>query len=401
MGRGGMAGYTRARLTIDRIERLEPGQVIMDTDEPALGVRRQGRARVYFVRKHKAGRRHYMTIGEHGAGGLTVTLAREKAKRVVAAINDGFSPAEARAHDRGIPTVSRLADEWLRLHVDVKLKPKTGRAYRSTLNVIILPALGSMRVDLVTSDLVQRMHHAARHKPYAANRAMAVLSKMHAFAERCGYVRSNTNPVRGTERFRETNRERFLNTEELSRLGMALVDPAIAARHSPFALAAIRLLLLTGARLNEALSLQWKHINLDRGTALLPDSKTGRKPIIFGEAAVRLLSELPRTSSPFVFPGAKDGQPLESVRKTWASVCRKADLDGVRIHDLRHTFASISASSGGSLPMIGRLLGHSQPQTTARYAHIAFDPVRELADRAARSIDLALGNGPSTKCGDN
>ena len=386
-----MAGFSRARLTIDRIERLDPGQVIMDTDEPALGVRRQGKARVYFIRKHRAGRRHYVTIGEHGAGGLTVTLAREKAKRLVAAINDGFSPAEARAHDRGIPTVAGLADEWMRLHVDAKLKPKTARAYRSSLKVTILPSLGSVRIDSVTPDLAQRMHHAARHKPYAANRAMAVLSKMHAFAERCGYVKPNTNPVRGTERFRETKRERYLSAEELNRLGLALNDPDIGARHSPFALSAIRLLLLTGMRLNEVLRLQWTDVDLTRGIALLPDSKTGRKPVILGVAAVDLMTGLPRTSSRYLFPGAKTDQPLESVRKTWASITRVADLDGVQLHDLRHTFASVSASSGASLPMIGRLLGHAQPQTTSRYAHLAIDPVREVANLTAGSIAAALG----------
>jgi integrase len=201
----------------------------------------------------------------------------------------------------------------------------------------------------------------------------------------------NSNPVKGLERYPEEKRERFLSREELARLGAALSDEGVIDRHSPFALAAIGLLLLTGMRRNEALRLRWPEVDLERGLLLLRDSKTGKKAIILGEHAVQLLAELPRTSSEWVFPGAKPGCPLEGIRKAWASVTKAAGLKGVRIHDLRHTFASYSAGAGASLPMIGTLLGQSQAATTQRYAHLAQDPVRDIANRAGELIARAVG----------
>ena len=382
--------FRRTKITATVVDNLSAGETVMDTDEPGFGVRRQGAARIFFVRKHAAGRRHFQTIGEYGTGDLTVTTARDKAKRLVVAIRDGLSPAERRARDRTMPTVAELAEEWLTFHVDVMLKPATARLYRSTLKSTILPPLGRVRVDQITDDHVARMHNAARETPYAANRALAIVSKMLGYAERKGYRPRGSNPVRGLERYRESKRERFLSREELQRLGMALSDPGIAARHSPFALAAIALLVLTGMRLNEALKLRWTEVDFERGLLLLADSKTGAKGIVLGEPALRLLAGLPRTESRWAFPGAQANKPLYDVKKTWASVTAAAKLEDVRIHDLRHTFASVSAGKGATLHMIGRLLGHSHPATTARYAHLVDDPVREIADRSSASIADAL-----------
>jgi len=383
--------FKKAKISAETIDRLRPGETVMDIEEPGFGVRRQGGARVFFLRKHARGRRHFLTIGECGTGGLTVTAARTKAKQHVVAIRDGMSPAERRARERGMPIVGELADEWLELHVDAKLKPSTARLYRSTLKSTILPAIAQIRVDQLADDHITKMHHAARKVPYAANRALAIVSKMMAYAERKGLRPKNSNPVKAIERYREEKRERFLSHDELARLGSALSDPDIMARHSLFALAAVGLLLLTGMRLNEALKLRWTEVDLERGLLQLGDSKTGKKAIILGEQALRLLTDMPRTDSLWVFPGGKAGQPLYSLKKAWAAVINLASLEGVRIHDLRHTFASFSAGAGGSLPMIGRLLGHSQAATTLRYAHLAHDPVRQIANRASEAIALALG----------
>jgi integrase len=145
-----------------------------------------------------------------------------------------------------MPTVQTFASDWLNLHVDAKLGPSTARLYRSTLKSTILPVIGRVPVDQLTIDNIMRMHHAARHAPYAANRALAITSKLMNHAERMGLRARNSNPVKGMERYREQRRERFLSEDELGRLGNALDDPRITARHSPFALGAIGLLLLTG-----------------------------------------------------------------------------------------------------------------------------------------------------------
>jgi integrase len=197
--------------------------------------------------------------------------------------------------------------------------------------------------------------------------------------------------VKGMERYREQRRDRFLSKDELGRLGNALANPCIIARHSPFALGAIGLLLLTGMRLNEALKLRWSEVDLQRGLLLLGDSKSGKKAVIIGQHAATLLASFPRTDTEWVFPGSKNGKPLHDVKKAWRSVTGLAGLDGVRVHDLRHTFASYSAGAGASLPIIGTLLGHTQAVTTARYAHLAQSPVREIADRVSQSLASSAG----------
>lgn len=386
--------YETRRITVGVVDRLEPGHMVMDSEQPGFGVRNQGGARIYFLRKFARGRRHFVTFGEHGTGGLTVTSAREKASRLVNALRDGLAPAERRARERTMPTVGEYAEQWLTAHVDAKLKKSTARQYRSTIKALITPAIGRVRVDQLADDHIAELHLAAQGRPYAANRALAVLSKMMNAAERDRLRPHGTNPVKGIERFRESRRERFLSRDEMAGLGRALSDPAIGRRHSPFALAAIALLLLTGMRRNEVLALRWREVDFERGMLLLEDSKTGRKPVLLGAPALQLLANLPRVegaSKPFVFPGAIDGKPLQDIKKAWQTVRAASGLDGVRIHDLRHTFASVTAGAGGSLPMIGRLLGHTQSQTTNRYAHLASDPLRELADRAAASISTALG----------
>ncbi len=160
---------------------------------------------------------------------------------------------------------------------------------------------------------------------------------------------------------------------------------------SLFAVAAIRLLILTGARLNEILTLQWKHIDIQWGLLLLPESKTGQKAIRLSDKAVRVLETLPRLKgNPYVIPGLVEGQHLVNLQKPWRYIRKLADLDDVRIHDLRHSFASMAAASGASLPMIGALLGHTQPQTTARYAHLANDPLKRLNQEVGEMISDAM-----------
>ena len=223
------------------------------------------------------------------------------------------------------------------------------------------------------------------------------------------------NPVKGVKKYREEGRERFLTIEELGRLGDALregervglpysVDETKpTAKHAPrvehrrvkldrFATAAIRLLILTGARLREILNAKWEQIDIERGLIFLADSKTGRKPLYLSAAAQEVLADIPRIEgNPHVIAGAKDGAPRSDLKKPWAAVSRAAGLEGVRIHDLRHSFASFGAGASLGLPIIGKLLGHSQPATTARYAHLDADPMRRAANTIGATISAAMG----------
>src|SRR5208283_5991191 len=159
----------------------------------------------------------------------------------------------------------------------------------------------------------------------------------------------------------------------------------------PFAIAAIRLLILTGARLREILDARWSQVDFERGILFLADSKTGRKPVYLSAAAQAVLASLPRIEgNPHIIAGAKDGAPRVDLKKPWAAVKRAAGLEGVRLHDLRHSFASVGAGASMGLPIIGKLLGHSQAATTARYAHLDADPLRRAVDTIGATISAAM-----------
>jgi integrase len=199
-----------------------------------------------------------------------------------------------------------------------------------------------------------------------------------------------SNPCRHVEKFGERKRERMLSPAELARLGEALA----AYDGSPYAVAAVNLLVFTGARLGEVLGLQWEWIDFERGEARLPDSKTGAKTLHLPPPARAVLADLPRLDgNPYVIAGAKEGAALVNLEKPWRAIRKAAGLDDVRLHDLRHAFASVAASSGMGLPIIGKMLGHTQAATTARYAHLASDPVKAAAAAVAGKIAAAMAAG--------
>jgi integrase len=246
----------------------------------------------------------------------------------------------------------------------------------------------------VTRADIARLHHSLSATPYQANRLLAVLRKLFNWAEARGYRQDASNPCRHVERNPEKARERFLSAAELARLGAALDEAGRAGEVSPWMVAAMRLLVLTGARLSEILTLRWDHVALDRAELRLPDSKTGAKTIHLPPPAVELLAALPRLAgNPFVICGRREGRHLVNLEKPWRAVRARAGLDDVRLHDLRHSFASVAAAGGMSLPVIGALLGHSQPATTARYAHLAADPLKAAAAAIGERLAGAMQPG--------
>src|SRR5439155_6593777 len=254
--------------------------------------------------------------------------------------------------------------------------------------------------------------------PFQANRMLAVVGSMYGFASRVGILDEGTNPARRVENFPEHRRERFLTSDELERLGAAIreaetkgipwkVDEAKPnARHlarqenrftrlDPFAAAALRLLLFTGCRLREILHLKWEHVDLERGLLFLPDSKTGRKAIVLNAPALEILADLPRVGSYVIAgqaAGTADDKPRADLNRPWRAIVKRAGLNGLRIHDLRHTHASVGAGLGLGLPIIGKLLGHTQPSTTARYAHLDADPLRRASEHIGTQLAAAMGD---------
>jgi integrase len=294
------------------------------------------------------------------------------------------------------------------------LKDKTGKSYEAGLR-LLRNAHGSQKAASISRVQLGTLHSKSVQTPFAANRALATWSKMFSWAAARGLVPEGHNPAKGIERYREEGRERYLTDNEIARLGEVLVEaetiglpwnvddtkppskhmaklPNQRSKLDPFAIAAIRLLLLTGARLREILDAQWSQINYQHSVIYLPDSKTGRKPIGLSPQALTVINSLPKIEgNPYIIAGEKPGSPRADLKKPWHRVCRAAGLQGVRLHDLRHTFASLGAGESLSLPVIGKLLGHSQAATTQRYAHLDANPLRRAINLIGEKASPIMG----------
>ena len=269
----------------------------------------------------------------------------------------------------------------------MRCKPSTAAHCRLLLRKHVLPTLGSLPLSAVSREDAADLHHKLRATPAAANAAVTTLSRMFRFAETCGLAPESGNPCRFVIKYRERKRERFLADDEFDRLSAVLTEMEADGRLSPHAAAALRLLMMTGCRRNEILTLRRTDVDLNAGELRLADAKTGARTVALSPQAVKVLTKLPRVSdNPWVIAGPRPGKRLSNINEHWGRVRTRARLEDVRLHDLRHSWASRTLALGESLPMIGRLLGHSQVETTARYAHLARDSVHEAASRIAASI---------------
>jgi integrase len=322
---------------------------------------------------------------------LSPAEAREEATALLVEVAQGGDPAESKTERTHAPTVADLADRYWADHAE-KNKPATRQANRRMLDREILPVFGTRKVTAVTDSDVSRWHASFGDRPIMGNRCLFLLSTLFGLAERWNLRERNTNPARYVERFKEQHRTRHLDDLERARLLKTLdeFDQKPPHPHDRIKVAAVRLLLLTGCRRNEVLSLKWEDVNLDRGVLLLRTSKTGERPVLLNAPALDVLRTLEanrRAACPWVFPSpSKPSEHLREFRKTWDRIKAKAQLKDFRLHDLRHTLASEGLREGMSLPAIGALLGHSKPTTTDRYSHWLEDSRREHSERIGRRL---------------
>jgi integrase len=401
--------FRKAKITIRVVEALKPGETIADAALPGFMVRRQkGDARIYFIRKAHNSVRHFQTIGEHGVG-WTESAARAEAQILLGGIKKGETPAAIRLKAKGAPTLEACIRTFIDQRRNVT-KDGTLYNYECFLRNYISSTsddsrtqqrLGPLRIDQITRAQLSALHRSLQDKPRAANHLLAMLSVVFEEARKARLIAKDAeNPTQNIKRYKERKRERFLTADEITRIGEAFKE---VERHGTdqFAIAAIRLLILTGCRKNEILKARWSWVDLDRGFLNLPDSKSGAKTVYLGPPAIDLLRALPRiVGNQFVFPGRNEGDHFKALQHVWERVRVIAKLEPmqlpngkiehVRLHDLRHSFASIAVSGGASLPMIGKLFGHSQWATTQRYAHLADDPLRRVNDLAASQAAAAL-----------
>lgn len=392
-----------SKRVIDAAETSGRDSFIWDTALKGFGVKVTPKGRkVYLVQYRLPGSAtRRFTIGAHGSP-WSPDAARDKALEVLACVARGVDPAAAKRDARADISIAELCDLYLAEGVRTK-KASTLEMDRTRIKRHVLPLIGRKRLKTLTKADVERFlsdvaagktAKTERTKPRgksivsggegAANRTLGMLGAILQFAVERG-LRPD-NPARNVRKFKEGKRARFLSNDEIARLGEALrlatVDGA-----NPYAVAAIRLLILTGCRKTEILKLRWDEVDIAAGFLRLNDSKTGAKQVHLGAPAKAVLADLPRqTDNPYVLCSEQDGKHFVGLQKVWNRVRTAARLRDVRVHDLRHSFASVGARSGESLLVIGKVLGHATTAATGRYAHLSEDPVRKASERISAQI---------------
>lgn len=406
-----MGKRSSVRITKTVVDRLGPGRVVWDAQVKGFGVRCQAKGKSYILKTTVQRRQRMLTIGLHGSP-WTPESARIEAKKLLGEIVQGKDPTEAKNRER--VRVKELCNRYLEQYATPKKKPSSTRLDRKNIENHVIPLLGQRFVDdlkptdmevfksAVWSGKTAPTDKKAKQKaqsggrvvsggPGVSNRCLTLLSTMFNLAELWGLRPKASNPVKGIARYGETPKERFLSEEEFQKLGAVLDQFERDEAESIYAVAAIRLLIQTGARLSEILTLRWEHVQFDRRRLRLIDSKTGPKNVELTEAAIALLESLPRIEgNPFVIVGRRHGQHLIDLQRPWQRIRSAAGLSDVRIHDLRHSFASMAIRNGISINVIGKLLGHRSSETTRRYAHLEDSYIALENDKIGALLTAAM-----------
>lgn len=373
------------KITDKLVRAIEPpasgNRRIYDSKLKGFGVRvTKAGTKAFILNYYAHGRERRYTIGSYPD--WSVAAARTEATNLKRSIDRGNDPLETRQEGRAAPTMVELFERYAVDHLPRKA-PRAAADDLSMWKKIIVPFFGRRKVAAVTHADCDRLHReVSADRPVRANRVIEVLRKAMNLAIRWGWRADN--PASGVHRNQEEPRNRYLSRDEVGRLTTAL-----SAHRERTSATAIRLMLLTGCRRGEALSATWAEFDLASGVWVKPSAHTKQRKqhrVTLSGSAVALLRAWQATASgELVFPG-QTGRPLTDVKRTWEAVRREAALEDVRLHDLRHTYASILASHGRSLPTIGAMLGHTQAQTTARYSHLLDDPQREAAELVATFV---------------
>ena len=375
-----MPARERMRLTDAAIARLRPREreyTVWDSRVAGLG-----------VRVRPTGGRSYVMLRDTASGSRRValgpveTMGLAEARRVCLARQAAGEPERGEGTARVVPLLRDFVeDEWKKAHFD-RYKPSTRRTASSQLRGRILPAFGSKPLDRIAPAEVRRwFDEFSRTAPGHANQTLGLLRQIMNFAIACGHVEAN--PTRGIRRNRRPRLTRFLSREEIHRLHRALDRQTGKSARQQADI--VRLLLLTGCRRGEIVHLRWSEVR--EGVLALADAKTGPRTVILNGQARRILERQPRGESPYVFPSPRDpARPRGPHLELWYRVRREADIEDVRLHDLRHTHASHAVMNGVPVPVVSRMLGHADVGMTLRYAHLGDREIEQAAERVGQSI---------------
>ena len=389
------------RLTESAIEALRADgrdRIVFDALQPGFGVRiTPAGTKIFIAQARVGGRPRRIAIGRHPD--KKVADARAEARGALQDMRAGRDPKiekadRARSVEAGLTTLAAFAERWLDEYVRPKLKPRTTADYEKLVEQKIKPALGHLILARVAKDDILRFHATMKATPRRANYTVRTVGALMTYAEDCRLRPQQTNPCRRIKMYPERLRERFMDEAEIGRAAEAIAGAEREGVIGPHAAAGLRLALLTGARSGEVTAIRWVHVDWERRQIRLPDSnepgrKTGARTIYLNEPAIEVLKTVPRVG-PFVVAGAKPGEPYQNLGRAWIVVRGRAGLDDVRLHDVRHSYASMAAAKGHSLPMIGKLLGHKVAATTQRYAHLARDVVSDVADEIGAAMTAAF-----------
>lgn len=376
------------KLTKRFVESITPHEkdelLLWDSEIKGFGVRvfPTGR-RTYFVQyRNQFGSTRRKKIGVHGSP-TTADQAREEAKKILGDVADGADPSKDHQNEKNKPTFNKLATEYL-VYAQKEKREKSCKEDQKMLNRIILKRFAFKKLEEITTYEIQQLHHELHETPYMANRVRALLHRMFNLAILWQWA--TRNPVAGVKKYQEQSRISYLEDQEVESLFSVLEN-----YHNQSVANAIRLILLTGSRKNEVLGATWDQFNLEKGVWTKPAHFTKQKKmehLPLSQQVMEILRDMQaKSDSTFLFPGKVPGQPLKDIKKAWKTICSRAGVSEVRIHDLRHTYATHLISNGSTLEVVGKLLGHTQAATTQIYAHLVDAPLRQATEFFGNKVE--------------
>jgi len=361
-----------------------------DSEVKGFGVRVNLNLKKTFILKYRVGQGRSAqvrkpVIGTFGV--MKVEEARKIARKWLLEASEGKDPKEV---DKTNVMLKDFFEVYLEHYANLKKKPSSIEEDKRLMRLHISPSFGKVCIKDITRAMITKHHQSMHATPHGANRMLALLSKMMNLAEKWEYRALNSNPCRHIDRYKEKGREVYLTMSKIEKIGLAIKE--LEKTESPYILAAIKMLLFTGRRTSEILTLRWEYLDFENSKMHLPETKTGAKTFHLSSTTKQLLFSLPSREG-FVFKSVVSGKRVTIVRHIWKKICKLADIDNVRVHDLRHTYASLAIHQGFSLPIISKMLGHTDTRTTERYAHLHDDPVNQAVDKIDQQLESLIKVG--------
>jgi integrase len=364
--------------------------IVWDSEVKGFGIRVNLNSKKTFILKFRVGQGRSAkvrkpVIGTFGI--MKVEEARKIARKWLIEASEGIDPKEV---DKTNIMIEDFFQIYLRQYAEIKKKQSSIEEDKRLMRLHILPIFRKVCIKDITRAMITKLHQMMHKTPHGANRVLSLLSKMMNLAEKWEYRPLNSNPCRHIDRYKEEGREVYLKMEQIEKIGIAIKE--LEKTESLYILVAIKMLLFTGRRTSEILTLRWEFLDFENSKMHLPETKTGAKTFHLSSTAKQLLLSLPSKEG-FVFKSIVAGKRLTIVRHVWKKICKLADIKNVRVHDLRHTYASLAVHEGFSLPIISKMLGHTDTRTTERYAHLRDDPVNQAIDKVDQQLERFIKVG--------